>query len=92
MLQAKEPEDYVLAANKSTSVRDFCELAFQCVGLEYNDYVIVDQQFYRNAEVDVLLGDASKAKEKLGWMPKTSLEELVGMMVNADFERQESTG
>lgn len=87
MLQQEKPDDYVIATGRTTSVRDFCEAAFKFVGLDYKDYVQVDPQFFRPAEVDVLLGDASKAKKILKWEPKTSLEELVAMMVDADLER-----
>lgn len=87
MLQQNEPEDYVIATGRTTTVRDMCKIAFSHVGLNYEDYVVVDPKFYRPAEVDVLLGSPAKAKAKLGWEPKTSLEELIVMMVEADLER-----
>lgn len=87
MLQQNEPEDYVIATGRTTTVRDMCKIAFSHVGLNYEDYVVVDPKFYRPAEVDVLLGSPAKAKARLGWEPKTSLEELIVMMVEADLER-----
>jgi GDPmannose 4,6-dehydratase len=87
MLQQPEPDDYVIATGRTTSVREFCELAFQRVGLEYDNYVINDPTLHRPAEVDVLLGNPSKAKAKLGWKTTTSLEQLVSMMVDADMRR-----
>ena len=84
MLQQKESDDYVIATGQSHSVREFVELAFKEVGLNYKDYVMVDKQFYRPVDVNVLQGDASKAKKVLGWSPKTSFEELVQMMVRED--------
>jgi GDPmannose 4,6-dehydratase len=87
MLQQPEPDNYVVATGKTTSVREMCRIAFAHVGLNSEDYVVVDPRYYRPAEVDVLLGDASKAKARLGWAPKTSLESLVHMMVDADLAR-----
>lgn len=87
MLQQLEPDDYVVATGRTTSVREFCDLAFRYVGLEYRDYVVSDTKLHRPAEVDVLLGDASKAKAKLGWRTDTSLETLVSMMMDADLRR-----
>ena len=87
ILQQPEPEDFVIATGRTTSVREFCRLAFARVGLNYEKFVTIDPKFNRPAEVDVLQGDASKARQKLGWRPLTSLEELVGMMVDADMER-----
>lgn len=86
MLQQDQPDDYVIATGQTHSVRRFCEIAFGYVGLDYRDYVVQDERFYRPAEVDLLVGDASKAREKLGWQPETSLEELVQMMVEADLK------
>ncbi|GIV88768.1 MAG: GDP-mannose 4,6-dehydratase [Chloroflexus sp.] len=86
MLQQDQPEDYVIATGETHSVREFCELAFGCVGLDYRDYVVIDQRFMRPAEVDLLIGDASKARQKLGWKPRTSFPELVQMMVEADLQ------
>lgn len=91
MLQQGEPDDYVVATGRTTSVRDFCELAFSHVELNYDDHVEVDPRFFRPAEVDVLLGDAGKAERKLGWKPRTTLEEMVGEMVDADLERLQSS-
>ncbi|SDD79861.1 GDP-mannose 4,6-dehydratase [Sporomusa acidovorans] len=87
MLQQDKPDDYVVATGKTTTVRDMCKIAFEYVGLHYEDYLVIDPQFYRPAEVEVLLGNPAKAKEKLNWEPATSLEELIQMMVSADLER-----
>lgn len=87
MLQAPEPEDYVIATGRTHTVRELVELAFGYVGLNYQDYVKVDPAFLRPAEVDHLCGDWSKAKKKLGWQPETTFEELIHMMVDADLER-----
>ena len=84
MLQQDEPNDYVIASGESHTVREFCELAFQRADLDWEAHVEVDPRYYRPAEVDYLLGDASKAREHLGWEPKTSFEELVALMVDAD--------
>ncbi|MEJ5254699.1 MAG: GDP-mannose 4,6-dehydratase [Acidimicrobiales bacterium] len=85
MLQQDEADDYVIATGETHSVREFCEVAFGHVGLDYRDYVVQDERFFRPAEVDLLVGDASKARAVLGWKPKTSFEELVRMMVDADL-------
>lgn len=87
MLQQPEPDDYVVATGKTTTVRQMCQIAFDYIGLNYEDYVVIDPKFYRPAEVDVLLGDPAKAHAKLGWEAKTSLESLIKMMVEADLER-----
>ncbi|MGO4496269.1 GDP-mannose 4,6-dehydratase [Paenibacillus sp. 2RAB27] len=87
MLQQQEADDYVIATGKTTTVRDMCNIAFDYVGLKYEDYVIIDPKFYRPAEVDVLLGDPTKAEVKLEWQAKTSLETLIQMMVDADLDR-----
>jgi GDPmannose 4,6-dehydratase len=87
MLQQEVPDDYVLATNRTTTVREFCRLAFSHVGLNYEDYVKVDPAFLRPAEVEILLGDATKAREKLGWVADTPLETLIGEMVEADLKR-----
>jgi len=106
MLQADEPDTYVLATNRTETVRDFVSMSFRGVGIELNWQgegeqeiaedtesgkllVRINPKFYRPAEVELLLGDASKAKEKLGWVPKTTLEELCKMMVEADLRRNE---
>jgi len=85
MLQQPEPDDYVVASGESHSVREFCERAFDQVGLDYKKYVVQDDRFYRPAEVDQLVGDASKIRE-LGWQPEYSFEELVREMVQSDLE------
>jgi len=87
MLQQDKPDDYVLATGRTTSVREFCRLAFAHVGLNYEDHVRVDPAFLRPAEVDVLLGDASKARQALGWAADVTLEQLVAEMVDADLAR-----
>jgi len=87
MLQQEAPDDYVIATGRTTSVRDMSRLAFAHAGLDYEDHVVIDPRFYRPAEVDVLLGNPAKVRAKLGWQPKTSLEQLVAMMVDADLKR-----
>lgn len=86
MLQQDEPDDYVVATGETHTVREFCEHAFGRVGLDYNDFVEIDPRYYRPAEVDLLLGDPSKAKQKLGWEPRVGFNELVEMMVDSDVE------
>ena len=89
MLQQHEPDDYVIGTGEAHSGREFAELAFKAVGFSYEDYVRVnDPQFMRPAEVDHLLADASKAREKLGWQPTVSFQELVSMMVEADLQQE----
>jgi GDPmannose 4,6-dehydratase len=87
MLQADAADDYVIATGEEHSVREFAEIAFSHVGLDAEEYVKSDPQFLRPAEVDQLVGDASKAREKLGWTPRVSFRELVELMVDADVER-----
>ena len=87
MLQQDAPDDYVIATGVTTTVRDMCRIAFAHVGMNYEDHIVVDPQFFRPAEVDVLLGNPQKARERLGWSAHTSLEELIGMMVEADVRR-----
>jgi GDP-mannose 4,6-dehydratase len=87
MLQADEPDDFVLATGETHSVAEFLAEAFGHADLDWRDYVQIDERYYRPAEVDVLIGDYSKAKEKLGWEPKVRFKELVRMMVDADRER-----
>jgi GDPmannose 4,6-dehydratase len=87
MLQHDTPDDYVVATGKTTTVRDMCKLAFSYVGLDYEDHVVIDPAFYRPAEVEVLLGDPQKVQNILGWQAKTSLKELIQMMVDADLRR-----
>ncbi|EFO79785.1 GDP-mannose 4,6-dehydratase [Oscillochloris trichoides DG-6] len=86
MLQQDHPDDYVIATGETHSVREFCELAFGHVGLNYQEYVVQDERFMRPAEVDLLIGDPSKAHTSLGWQPKTSFPTLVQMMVDADLQ------
>ncbi len=88
MLQAERPDDYVIATGRTHSVRDFVRIAFEVAGLgAYEPYVTIDPRFVRPAEVDMLIGDAAKARERLQWTPKVSFEELVEMMVRADVDR-----
>lgn len=87
MLQQDESDDYVVATGRTTTVREMCKIAFNKVGLNYEDYVVRDPKFYRPAEVEILLGNPEKARNKLNWQAKTSLEELIEMMVEADMER-----
>ena len=89
MLQQDDPADYVVSTNETHSVREFCELAFGHVGLDYRDHVVLDERFVRPAEVDLLVGDSAKARDVLGWEPKVSFPELVRMMVDADLEQVE---
>lgn len=86
MLQQDEPDDYVVATGESRSVRELLELAFDHIGLDWNKYVQIDPRYYRPAEVELLQGDASKARRVLGWEPKVNFEQLVTMMVDADWE------
>jgi GDPmannose 4,6-dehydratase len=85
MLQVKEPDDFVIATGETHSVREAVEVAFAHADLDWDDKVEIDERYYRPSEVDVLLGDASKAKEKLGWEPKVRFKELVELMVDADI-------
>ena len=87
MLQQDEPDSFVIGMGETHSVREFCEVAFGHVGLDYNDHVIQDEKFYRPAEVDLLISDPSKARSVLGWEPAVSFKELVVMMVDSDMER-----
>ncbi len=87
MLQQDRPDDFVVATGRTETVGDFCRKAFDCVGLDWQKYTEVDESLLRPAEVELLQGDACRAKEKLGWVPKVSLEELVEMMVRADLKR-----
>ncbi|MBN2117678.1 MAG: GDP-mannose 4,6-dehydratase [Anaerolineales bacterium] len=87
MLQQDKPESYVVGMGETHSVREFCEIAFRHVDLDYNDYVVQDEKFYRPAEVDLLISDPSKARAVLGWEPSITFKELVTMMVDADLER-----
>ncbi|GAC1359420.1 MAG: GDP-mannose 4,6-dehydratase [Vulcanimicrobiaceae bacterium] len=87
MLNQDAPDDFVIATGRTHSVREFVRLAFQHVGLNYEDYVVMDPRFMRPAEVDLLIGDPTKAHKQLGWKPEVSFEELVVMMVEADLKR-----
>jgi GDPmannose 4,6-dehydratase len=86
MLQQDEPGDFVISTDETHSVREFCEIAFSRVGLNWEDHVVIDERFFRPAEVDLLVGDASHARKVLGWTPKTPFADLVHMMVDADLE------
>jgi GDPmannose 4,6-dehydratase len=86
MLQQPEPEDFVLATGKTHSIRELLEAAFGAVGLDWEEYVEIDPKLIRPAEVEFLCGDATKAREKLGWEPQVGFEELIKMMVEADLE------
>ena len=86
MLQQDEPDDYVVATNETHSIREFLDIAFSHVKLDWQDYVEFDSRYLRPAEVDLLIGDATKARQKLGWTPSVTFEELVHLMVEADLE------
>jgi len=86
MLQQDQPDDYVIAAGECHSVREFVEIAFGEAGLDYKDYVVVDEQFFRPAEVDILLGDCTKSRDVLGWKYQRSFRDLVSEMTRADLE------
>ena len=86
MLQQPEPDDYVVATGETHSVKEFAELAFSIVGLDYRKYVVLDEALYRPAEVSVLLGDASKARTRLSWQPGVKFEDLVAEMIKHDCE------
>ncbi|MBN8536960.1 MAG: GDP-mannose 4,6-dehydratase [Deltaproteobacteria bacterium] len=88
MLQVEKGDDYVVATNQTWSVKDFLERAFKIVGLNWQDYVEIDERYFRPTEVDLLIGDYAKAKEKLGWVPKTSFDELVKIMVLGDLKSE----
>jgi GDPmannose 4,6-dehydratase len=87
MLQQPDPDNYVIATGTSTSVREMCRIAFAHVGLDSEKYVVIDPRYYRPAEVDYLVGNPAKAKARLNWEPRTSLESLIKMMVDADLRR-----
>jgi len=86
MLQQPKPDDYVIATGETHSVREFCELAFSQAGLDFKEYVSTDEKFYRPAEVDLLVGDSSKARKALAWKPRYSFRDLVREMVDADLQ------
>lgn len=85
MLQAEKPDDYVVATNETHSVKEFCQIAFEHVGLDWDKYVEVSEKYFRPAEVDLLIGNPAHVKKQLKWVPKVSFEELVKMMVDADI-------
>jgi len=87
MLQQDTPDDYVVGTGRTWSVRQLCEIAFNCVGLDYRDYVVQDERYFRPAEVDLLVADATKARRTLAWAPDVTFEQLIQMMVNADLRR-----
>jgi GDPmannose 4,6-dehydratase len=87
MLQQPNPDDYVVATGRTTSVREMCRIAFAHVGLTVEDHLVIDPAYFRPAEVEVLLGDASKARTRLGWTPEIGLEEMISEMVDADLAR-----
>ena len=87
MLQQSTPDDYVIATGETHSVREMCEVAFCHVGLDYEEYVVSDSRYYRPAEVDLLIGDASKAGKALGWAPRVTFTELIHSMVDADLAK-----
>lgn len=89
MLQQEKPDDYVIATNETHSVREFCQEAFACVGLDWEQYVMHDARYERPAEVDLLIGNPAKARKKLGWEPKVRFKELVKKMVDADLKLAE---
>lgn len=86
MLQQNEPDDYVIATGETHTVKELVQVAFDRVGLDWEKYVVIDEKFLRPAEVDLLVGDRTKAEEKMGWKPKVSFEELVHMMVDSDLK------
>ena len=88
MLQQEKPEDYVIATGETHSVRELLDAAFGRVGLDWKRHVKIDPRYYRPTEVDLLIGDATKAKQQLGWTPKVSFKELVTMMVDADLQAE----
>ena len=90
MLQQDKPEDFVIGTGETNSVRTLCQIAFECVGLDYQDYVRQDPRFYRPAEVDLLVSDPSRARKALNWREKVSFKDLIRMMVEADLKRLES--
>ena len=92
ILQQKAPDDFVICTGVIHSVREFCELAFGRAGLDYEDHVVVDERFFRPAEVDLLVGDAAKAEAQLGWKPRTTFAQLVEMMVDNDLEALQRQG
>jgi GDPmannose 4,6-dehydratase len=86
MLQQDKPDDFVIATGETRTIREFCQVAFDWAGLDWENYVVIDERFFRPAEVNILLGDAAKASETLGWKPETSFEKMVQLMVDHDLE------
>jgi GDPmannose 4,6-dehydratase len=86
MLQQDEPDDFVVSTGETHSARELCEVAFDRAGLNWEDHVVIDQRFFRPAEVDLLVGDATKARDKIGWKTEVGFPELVAMMVDADID------
>jgi len=89
MLQQEQPDDYVIATGETHSVREFARRVFEKLDLDYEKYVAVDRRYFRPTEVDVLLGDAAKARRQLGWQPRVTFEGLIDMMIAADMESAE---
>lgn len=87
MLQQDKPDNYVIGTGETHSVREFCEIAFGHLGLDYKDFVVQDERFYRPAEVDILISDPSRARQELGWQPEIAFKELVTMMVDSDIKK-----
>jgi GDPmannose 4,6-dehydratase len=90
MLQLDKPDDFVVATGKPATVREFAQVAFDYVGLNYEDHVVIDKRYVRPTEVDALIGDASKAEKVLGWKAKTDWKALAKLMVDADIEKLKS--
>ena len=90
MLQQDQPDDYVIATGETHCVEEFCELAFAHVGLDWHDHVVIDPRFMRPAEVDLLIGDATKARTRLGWSTTVNFAELVARMVESDLAAHRS--
>jgi GDPmannose 4,6-dehydratase len=86
MLQQDEPDDFVIATGETHSVREFAEMVFHKLGLDYKKHVVIDPKYFRPTEVDVLLGDATKAGKKLGWKPRIRFDQLIDMMIECDME------
>ena len=86
MLQQDKPDDFVIATGETRTIREFCQVAFDRAGLDWEKYVVIDERFFRPAEVNILLGDAAKASETLGWKPETSFEKMVQLMVDHDLQ------
>lgn len=92
MLQQEAPDDFVIATGETHTIREMCDVAFRCVGLDYRDYVEIDPRFFRADEINTFLGSPRKAAERLGWKPSVAFDELISMMVRADLELLEKNG